>query len=60
MQEGVRTHREGGSIMTRKIQDTLKQAALWLVAITATMFIVCSVMGGIALMIFVAVKWIGG
>lgn len=32
--------------MTRKIKDTIKQAALWLVAITATMFIVCSVMGG--------------
>ena len=47
-------------MMTRKIQDTIKQAALWLVAITATMFIVCSVMGGIALMIFVAVMWIGG
>ena len=46
--------------MTRKINDTIKQAALWLVAITATMFIVCSVMGGIALMIFGAMKWIGG
>jgi hypothetical protein len=46
--------------MTRKIKDTIKQAALGLVAITATMFIVCSVMGGVALMIFVAVKWIGG
>jgi hypothetical protein len=59
MQEGVRQNREGGG-MTRKIKDTIKQAALWLVAITATMFIVCSVMGGVALMIFGAVKWIGG
>ena len=59
MQEGVQQNREGGG-MTRKINDTIKQAALWLVAITATMFIVCSVMGGIALMIFGAVKWIGG
>ena len=33
--------------MTRKIKDTIKQAALWVVAVTATMFIVCSVMGGI-------------
>ena len=32
--------------MTRKIKDTIKQAALWVVAVTATMFIVCSVMGG--------------
>ena len=47
-------------MMTRKIQDTIKQAALWLVAITATMFIVCSVMGGVALMIFGAIKLIGG
>ena len=46
--------------MSRKINDTISQAALWLVAITATMFIVCSVMGGVALMIFGAVKWIGG
>ncbi len=51
---------EKGGGMTRKIKDTIKQAALWLVAITATMFIVCSVMGGIALMIFGAMKWIGG
>jgi len=43
-----------------KIKDTIKEAALWVVAITATMFIVCSVMGGIALMIFGAIKWIGG
>jgi hypothetical protein len=46
-------------MMTRKIKDTIKQAALWLVAITATMFIVCSVMGGVALMIFGAIMWIG-
>ena len=59
MQEGVQQNREGGG-MTRNIKDTIKQAALWLVAITATMFIVCSVMGGIALMIFGAVMWIGG
>ena len=39
--------------MTRKIKDTIKQAALWVVAVTATMFIVCSVMVG-------AVMWIGG
>ena len=42
------------------MKDTIKQAALWRVAITATMFIVCSVMGGIALMSFGAMKWIGG
>ena len=47
-------------MMTRKIKDTIKEAALWVVAVTATMFIVCSVMGGIALMIFGAVMWIGG
>lgn len=46
--------------MTRKIKDTIKECALWLVAITATMFIVCSVMGGIAIMIFGTIKWIGG
>jgi len=46
--------------MTCKIKDTIKQAALWVVAITATMFIVCSVMGGIALMIFGTIKLIGG
>ncbi len=46
--------------MTRKIQDTLNEAFLWVVAITATMFIVCFVMGGVALMIFGAIKWIGG
>ena len=46
--------------MTRKIKDKIKQAALWVVAVTATMFIVCSVMGDIALMIFGAIKWIGG
>ena len=51
---------EKGGMMTRKIQDTFKEAALWVVAVTATMFIVCSVMGGIALMIFGAIKWIGG
>ena len=46
--------------MTRKIKDTINELFLWFVAITATMFIVCSVMGGIALMIFGAVMWIGG
>lgn len=54
------TAQDKDSGMTRKIQDTFKQAALWLVAITATMFIVCAVMGGIALIIFGAIKWIGG
>ena len=38
------------------MKDTIKQAALWVVAVTATMFIVCSIMGGIALMIFGALK----
>lgn len=47
-------------MMTRKIKDKINEVFLWLVAITATMFIVCSVMGGIALMIFGAIKWIGG
>lgn len=45
---------------TRKIQETINEAFLWFVAITATMFIVCFVMGGIALMIFGTIKLIGG
>ena len=47
-------------MMTRKIKDSINEVLLWFVTITATMFIVCFVMGGVALMIFGAIKWIGG
>ena len=46
--------------MTRKINDTINESFLWFVSLTSTMFIVCVLMGSIALMIFGAIKWIGG
>jgi hypothetical protein len=44
--------------MTRKIKDTIKQAALWLFAIVAALFITGAVLGAAGAVVLGAIQWL--